>query len=91
MFKILFILFSVERAQFLIVYISKYIPDYVFEFLMRKTFLNALKQQVLIYLYYNLLRSLTSVPLELPAPGEDVLGSIPAVASRSLLVGSVSV
>ena len=29
--------------------------------------------------------------LERATPGEDVVGSIPAVAARSLLVGSVSV
>ena len=29
--------------------------------------------------------------VELATPGEEVLGSIPAVAARSLLIGSVSV
>ena len=29
--------------------------------------------------------------VERAAPGEEVLGSIPAVAARSLLIGSVSV
>ena len=40
---------------------------------------------------FSFSRGAVAQSVERSTPGEDVLGSIPAVAARSLLVGSVSV
>ena len=43
------------------------------------------------FLYSKIQESTVAQPVERATPGEEVVGSIPAVAARSLLVGSVSV
>ena len=57
------------------------------------------KEKVVVVFHHNLKRSITvsdaggrgSSAAERATPGEEDPGSIPAVAARSLLVGSVSV
>ena len=46
---------------------------------------------VLVHVSYAHQGGAVAQSVERPTPGEEVQGSIPAVAARSLLVGSVSV
>ena len=43
------------------------------------------------HIYFNAMGGAVAQSVERATPGEEVPGSIPAVAARSLLVGSVSV